>query len=121
MPRGSGNKNGGLIGKTNRTSFGKNSVTTVKANACSAVTTQSGTRLINTLVVAGGGGGGGYFGGGRLLLAGVINPAARAGVVMLPSSRTRPANKRVNPFLKPMVVLLVIDHRNSCRAWDMNC
>jgi len=56
-----------------------------------------------------------------LLLAGVINPAARAGVVMLPSSRTRPASKRVNPFLKPMVVLLVIDHRNSCRAWDMNC
>ena len=55
--------NGGIIGPTNVTSRGKNTVTTKTANACSAVTTQPGTRLVQTMVVAGGGGGGGGIGG----------------------------------------------------------
>ena len=56
--------NGGIIGPVNITSRGKNTVTTKTSSTPSAVTTQSGTRLVNTLVVAGGGGGGGYYGGG---------------------------------------------------------
>ena len=62
MPRGGGTPNGGVIGKTNRTSFGKCTVTSKTSSAPSAVTTQAGTRLVNTVVVAGGGGGGGYHG-----------------------------------------------------------
>ena len=50
--------NGGITGKINRISFGKNKITVKTANACSAVTTQPATRLVKTLVVAGGGGGG---------------------------------------------------------------
>ena len=57
MPRSrSGSANGGIIGVTNATSFGKNKVTTVTSSAPSALTTQPGTRFINTIVVAGGGG-----------------------------------------------------------------
>ena len=54
--------NGGLIGKRNITSFGKDTVTVKTSDG--AVTTQSGTRLVNTLVVAGGGAGGCASGGG---------------------------------------------------------
>ena len=65
MPRGSGNQNGGLIGKTNTTSFGKNKVTTKTASTSpSALTTQPGTRLAQLLLVAGGGAGGGDGAGG---------------------------------------------------------
>jgi hypothetical protein len=59
MPRNkSGSANGGVIGKTNKTSFGKNTQTVKTASTPSAVTTQPGTRIIKTLVLAGGGGGG---------------------------------------------------------------
>ena len=54
--------NGGIIGKTNKTSFGKCTVTTKTSTG--NITTQPGTRLVNTLVVAGGGGGGHDGGGG---------------------------------------------------------
>jgi hypothetical protein len=50
--------NGGIIGKANKTSFGKCTVTSKTSSTPSAVTTQPGTRLIDTLVVAGGGGAG---------------------------------------------------------------
>ena len=53
--------NGGIIGKTNQTSFGKCTVTTKTSTGC--LTTQPGTRLVSALVVAGGGGGS-YNGGG---------------------------------------------------------
>ena len=56
------NTNGGIIGKSNNASFGKN-VTTVKTSTGS-VTLQSGTRLIQTAIVSGGGAGGKYGGGG---------------------------------------------------------
>ena len=67
MPR----TNGGIIGKRNLTSFGKNTQTvkTSSGNVC----TQPGTRLAQVLVVAGGGGagndtsGGGGAGGARNL------------------------------------------------------
>ena len=52
MPR----TNGGIIGKRNVTSFGKCTVTSRTSSTPSAVTTQPGTRLVDTLVVAGGGG-----------------------------------------------------------------
>ena len=51
----SGSANGGIIGATNRTSYGKNKVTSKIAGTPSAATLGSGTRLIDTLVVAGGG------------------------------------------------------------------
>ena len=59
-----GSLNGGLIGKTNKTSFGKNTVTTKTSSG--DISTQTGTTLIDYLVVAGGGGGGlaGGAGGG---------------------------------------------------------
>ena len=56
--------NGGIIGPTIQTSFGKNKVTTKTSSSPSAVTTQPGTRLIDTIIVAGGGGGGDDGGGG---------------------------------------------------------
>ena len=58
--------NGGIIGKKNVTSFANHvSGQTVRtSDTPSAVTTQAGTRLIQTLIVAGGGGGGGYTAGG---------------------------------------------------------
>ena len=55
MPR----TNGGIIGKRNISSFGKNTQTTRTSSTPSAVTTQPGTRLVKALVVAGGAGGGG--------------------------------------------------------------
>ena len=58
--------NGGIIGPTNVTSFGKNKVTSKTSSG--DITTQPGTRFVDTLVVAGGGGGGtsppGQSGGG---------------------------------------------------------
>ena len=57
MPRSKvGSSNGGVIGKTNKTSFGK-CTQTVKTSTGS-FTTQPGTRIAQTVVVAGGGGGG---------------------------------------------------------------
>ena len=54
--------NGGIIGKSNRTSFGKCVVTSKTSTA--AITTQPGTRLAQVLVVAGGASGGTNYGGG---------------------------------------------------------
>ena len=59
--------NGGIIGKRNKTSFGKNTVQskTSTGNLCA---TQPGTTLVEVLTIAGGGGGGananGTFDGG---------------------------------------------------------
>ena len=72
MPRNkSGSVNGGVIGKTNKASFGKNTVTNKTSSG--DVTLQSGTRVVQALIVAGGGGsssngaGGGGAGGVRNL------------------------------------------------------
>ena len=60
--------NGGIIGTSNQTSFGKCTVTTTIATGSTTLTTQPGTRLVDYLVVAGGGGSGsnscGSAGGG---------------------------------------------------------
>ena len=53
-----GSSNGGIIGKSNKTSFGKDKLSVLTSSSPSAVTTQPGTRFINYAVVAGGGGGG---------------------------------------------------------------
>ena len=56
MPRNkSGSANGGVIGVTNKTSFGKDTQTTKTSSG--SVTLQSGTRIIQTLLVGGGGSG----------------------------------------------------------------
>ena len=55
--------NGGIIGPVNVTSRGKNTQTAKTSSG--TVTTQPGTRLVDTLVVAGGGGGGAGDGGGQ--------------------------------------------------------
>jgi hypothetical protein len=52
-----GSPNGGIIGVINPTSFGKCTVTSKTSSG--TLTTQPGTRIVQTLVVAGGGGGGG--------------------------------------------------------------
>jgi hypothetical protein len=57
-----GSPNGGIIGVINQTSFGKDQTVTTKTSS-GPLTTQPGTRLVQTLVVAGGGGGG-HRGGG---------------------------------------------------------
>ena len=49
---------GGIIGPVNTVSAGKNKVTSTTSTGSSTITTQSGTKLIDALVVAGGGGGG---------------------------------------------------------------
>ena len=54
--------NGGIIGKSNKASFGKCTVTTKTSSG--NITTQSGTRVIESLVIAGGGSGGNDSGGG---------------------------------------------------------
>ena len=56
------NSNGGIVGVTNNTSFGKNTVNTITSTG--SFTTQPGTRTMRTLVVGGGGSGGGDYGGG---------------------------------------------------------
>ena len=53
--------NGGIIGPTNVTSRGKNTVTSKTSSGC--LTTQPGTRVIRTTVVAGGGGSAGQTAG----------------------------------------------------------
>ena len=53
--------NGGIIGKVNKTSFGKNKVTTKTSTGC--ITLRSGTNFIDAAVVAGGGGGSSGGGG----------------------------------------------------------
>ena len=66
MPRSKvGSSNGGVIGKTNKASFGKDIVTskTSSGNVC----LQSGTRIVSVAVIAGGGGVSGGGGGFRLL------------------------------------------------------
>ena len=55
--------NGGIIGPINITSRGKNTQTSQTSSTPSAVTTQPGTRLVQTLIVAGGAGGGAGIGG----------------------------------------------------------
>ena len=65
MPRSkSGSLNGGVIGKKNKTSFGKNTITTKTSTG--SLTTSTRHRFVKTLIVAGGGGGGGpkMLGGG---------------------------------------------------------
>ena len=63
MPRSkSGSLNGGIIGKKNVTSFGKDKVTTKTSSGC--LTTQSSTRVVQASIVAGGGGGAAGCGGG---------------------------------------------------------
>ena len=54
--------NGGIIGKTNLTSFGKDTQTTITASGCH--TTQPGTRVVKLGLVGGGGSGGGSIAGG---------------------------------------------------------
>ena len=54
--------NGGIIGVSNKTSFGKCTVTSKTSTGC--ITLQPGTKFINTLIVAGGGGAGNSGGGG---------------------------------------------------------
>ena len=54
--------NGGIIGPTNTTSFGKNTITSKTSSG--PLTTQPGTRIVKTLIVAGGGGGMAQGGGG---------------------------------------------------------
>jgi mucin-19 len=69
--------NGGIIGKSNKTSFGKNKITAVNATGC--FTSQSGTTLVAAMLVGGGGGtqgvkntpGSGAGGGGVVLHPGV--------------------------------------------------
>ena len=63
--------NGGIIGKRNVTSFGKNIITDITSTGCHAL--QTGTRIVKTVLVGGGGGGGinagGGGGGGGLILS----------------------------------------------------
>ena len=54
--------NGGIIGKSNKTSFGKCTVTTKTSSG--SVTLQCGTRIVQTAIIAGGAGGGRDGGGG---------------------------------------------------------
>ena len=64
MAQPAGSINGGIIGVNNNASFGKNKLTSITASGPGTITTQAGTRVINTLVVAGGGSGGNDSGGG---------------------------------------------------------
>jgi len=57
--------NGGIIGKVNKTSFGKCRVTTTTSTGSTTLTMQPGTRFISATIIAGGGSGGrGDVGGG---------------------------------------------------------
>ena len=53
--------NGGIIGPENKTSFGKNTITSKTSSGC--ISLQPGTRLVDAAVVAGGGGGSSGGGG----------------------------------------------------------
>ena len=99
MPRNkSGSSNGGVIGVSNKTSFGDNKVTSKTSSTPSAVTVGSGTRLIDTLVVAGGGaagmdnsGGGGAGGVLRTNCLSVSGNQALGAVVIGGGAATNPA------------------------------
>ena len=52
----SGSTNGGIIGASNKSSFGLDTITSKTSTG--TVTTQPGTRVVQTLIIAGGGGGG---------------------------------------------------------------
>jgi hypothetical protein len=54
-----GSPNGGIIGVINPSSFGKCTQTVTTSSG--PLTTQPGTRVVQTLIVAGGGGGGGGY------------------------------------------------------------
>ena len=56
------NNNGGIIGKSNKTSFGKCTVTTKTASG--DITTQAGTRVVQALLIGAGGSGANDRGGG---------------------------------------------------------
>ena len=58
----SGSANGGIIGKSNNASFGKDKITSFTSNG--TLTTGAGTRLTQALLVGGGGGGGRSNAGG---------------------------------------------------------
>ena len=58
----SGSANGGIIGASNKTSFGKNTITSITATGCH--TTQEGTTLVDAFIVGGGGSGASDRGGG---------------------------------------------------------
>ena len=63
MPRNKvGSSNGGVIGKTNKSSFGKDTVTSKTSSG--NITAQPGTRVVQATTVAGGGGGASRGGGG---------------------------------------------------------
>ena len=63
MPRSkSGSANGGVIGVSNKSSFGKCTVTSITSTGCH--TTQPGTQLLSAEIVAGGGSGNTNQGGG---------------------------------------------------------
>ena len=89
MPRGGGTPNGGVIGKANVSSFGK-CTQTVRTSGTPGITTQPGTRVVNTLIVAGGGGagggasraGGGGAGGARNL-SGILTGGNNIGAVVV--------------------------------------
>jgi len=54
--------NGGILGVSNKTSFGKDTITEKTSTGC--FTTQTGTRVVQALLVAAGGAGGGGAGAG---------------------------------------------------------
>ena len=66
--------NGGIIGPTNVTSRGKNTITSQTSSG--TLTTQPGTRLVNTLVVGGGAGAAGSNAGGTVGGAGGVGVAS---------------------------------------------
>ena len=55
--------NGGIIGPVNTISAGRGKITSKTASGAGTITTQAGTRTIQTLILAGGGGGGSASGG----------------------------------------------------------
>ena len=71
-----GRTNGGIVGKSNKASFGK-CTQTVKTSS-GDVTLQSGTRVVEAFMVAGGGAGG-QQGGGAGLVARLVERRGAAG------------------------------------------
>ena len=83
--------NGGIIGPENKTSFGKDKVTSQTSTG--DLTTQPGTRIADVLVVAGGGGGG--WSGLRTEIRGAgRDPATRGFWVLGRQVAARNANRR---------------------------
>ena len=83
-------QNGGILGVSNKTSFGRCTVTTTTSTGC--ITLQPGTRVVSAMIVAGGGGsgtghpssgvGGGGSGGGGMILIPEISASGCAPVVI---------------------------------------